>query len=193
MKIFKSKEFYKNIAFLAFLAIILVPNPVGKEIKVLVSKIRVLVLSPSIDSADNQVQLTVSDYNWELSDANGNPINLSEFKGKVILINHWATWCPPCVAEMPSFQDLYNDYKDKIVFVFVTSDSKEKSDRFIKDKQFTLPVYQQAEQAPAKLFTSSLPTTILIDQNGKILINDVGASDWNSDSMRSILDSLLVE
>ena len=191
--LFKSKEFYKNVAFLAFLAIILVPNPVGMEIKLLVSKLRVMVLNPSVESVDNQEQLSKFDYEWKLSDSEGNSVTLEKFRGKVVLINHWATWCPPCIAEMPSFQKLYDDYKDKIAFVFVTSDDKDKTNAFLKKKSLTLPVYQQMSQAPSKLFTNSLPTTFLIDQNGKILINEVGASDWNSKSMRDILDKLLVE
>ncbi|MEN8137009.1 MAG: TlpA disulfide reductase family protein [Bacteroidota bacterium] len=193
MKILKSKEFYKNVAFLAFLAIILVPNPVGKEIKVLVSKLRVLVLNPSVENAENQEQLSKFDYEWQLMDAGGNAVSLAQFQGKVILVNHWATWCPPCVAEMPSFQKLYNDYGDKVAFLFVTSDDRSKTEAFLKKKDLSLPVYQQVSQAPAKLFTNTLPTTFLIDQNGKILIDETGASDWNGKSMRGILDKLLAE
>ncbi|MCK5780949.1 MAG: TlpA family protein disulfide reductase [Flavobacteriales bacterium] len=193
MKIFKSKEFYKNLAFVAFLAIVLIPNPVGKELKVLVSKLRVMVLNPSVESTDNQKQLSKFDYEWKLVDANGKQVELSDFSGKVILLNYWATWCPPCVAEMPSLQKLYNDYQDKMVFIFLTNDDKPKVDAFMKKRDLTLPVYFQHSKAPAKLFTSSLPTTYLIDQNGKILIEEVGASDWNGTSMRDILDKLLVE
>ncbi|MCK5906429.1 MAG: TlpA family protein disulfide reductase [Flavobacteriales bacterium] len=193
MKIFKSKEFYKNLAFVAFLAIVLIPNPVGKELKVLVSKVRVMVLNPSVESVDNQKQLSKFDYEWKLADRDGNRVELSDFSGKVILLNYWATWCPPCVAEMPSLQHLYNDYQDKMVFIFLTNDDKPKVDAFMKKRDFTLPIYFQESKAPAKLFTSSLPTTFLIDQNGKILIEEVGASDWNGASMRAILDKLLVE
>ena len=191
MKIFKSKEFYKNLAFVALIAIVLIPNPVGKELKVLVSKIRIMVLNPSVESVENQEQLSKFDYEWKLIDREGNSVALSDFSGKVILLNYWATWCPPCVAEMPSLQKLYDDYQDKMVFIFLTSDDKSKVDAFMKKRNFTLPVYFQTSKAPAKLFTSSLPTTFLIDQNGKILIDEVGASDWNGESMRAILDKLL--
>jgi len=191
MKIFKSKEFYKNLAFVALIAIVLIPNPVGKELKVLVSKIRIMVLNPSVESVENQEQLSKFDYEWKLVDREGNSVALSDFSGKVILLNYWATWCPPCVAEMPSLQKLYDDYQDKMVFIFLTSDDKSKVDAFMKKRNFTLPVYFQTSKAPAKLFTSSLPTTFLIDQNGKILIDEVGASDWNGESMRAILDKLL--
>lgn len=192
MKILKSKEFYKNVAFVAFLGILFF-TPAGREVKLWMSKLRVMVLNPSIESNDNQQQLSKFDYEWKLVDNKGKQVELSDFSGKVILLNYWATWCPPCIAEMPSLQNLYNDYGDKMVFIFLTSDDKQKVDKFMDKRSFTLPVYYQQSKAPSKLFTNSLPTTYLIDQNGKILIEEVGASDWNGKAMRSILDKLLIE
>lgn len=192
MKILKSKEFYKNLAFVAFLAILFF-TPAGKEVKLWMSKLRVMALNPSVESVDNQQQLSKFDFEWKLVDASGNNVELSDFSGKVILLNYWATWCPPCVAEMPSLQNLYNDYQDKMVFIFLTNDDKTKVDAFMKKRDFTLPVYYQLSEAPSKLHTNSLPTTFLIDQNGKILIEEVGASDWNGASMRVVLDKLLAE
>ena len=192
MKILKSKEFYKNVAFIAFLGILFF-TPAGREVKLWMSQLRVMVLNPAVESVDNQQQLSKFDYEWKLVDASGKQVELSDFSGKVILLNYWATWCPPCIAEMPSLQNLYNDYQDKMVFIFLTNDDKPKVDAFMKKREFTLPVYYQASNAPSKLSTNSLPTTFLIDQNGKILIEEVGASDWNGESMRAILDKLLVE
>ena len=192
MKIFKSKEFYKNVAFVTFLGILFF-TPAGREVKLWMSQLRVMVLNPAIENVDDQQQLSKFDYEWKLVSAEGKQVELSDFSGKVILINYWATWCPPCIAEMPSLQNLYNDYQDKIVFIFLTNDDKSKVDAFIKKRDFTLPVFYQASNAPSKLSTNSLPTTFLIDQNGKILIEEVGASDWNGTSMRAILDKLLVE
>ena len=192
MKIFKSKEFYKNVAFVAFLGILFF-TPAGMQVKLWMSKLRVMVLNPSVESSENQKQLSKFDYEWKLEDINGKQVELSDFKGKVILLNYWATWCPPCIAEMPSLQKLYDDYQDKMVFIFLTNDEKPKVDAFLKKREFTLPVYYQASEAPSRLSTVSLPTTFLIDQNGKILIDEVGASDWNGTAMRAILDKLLVE
>jgi thiol-disulfide isomerase/thioredoxin len=192
MKIFKSKEFYKNVAFVALLGILFF-TPAGMQVKLWMSKLRVAVLNPSVKSIDAQKQLSKFDYEWKLEDVNGNKVELSNFKGKVILLNYWATWCPPCIAEMPNLQKLYNDYQDKMVFVFLTNDDKPKVDAFMKKREFTLPVYYQVSKAPSRISTNSLPTTFLIDQNGKILIDEVGASDWNGEAMRAILDKLLVE
>jgi len=192
MKIFKSKEFYKNVAFVTFLGILFF-TPAGREVKLWMSKLRVMVLNPAIENVDDQQQLSKFDYEWKLVSAKGKQVELSDFSGKVILINYWATWCPPCIAEMPSLQNLYNDYQDKIVFIFLTNDDKSKVGAFMKKREFTLPVFYQASNAPSKLSTNSLPTTFLIDHNGKILIEEVGASDWNGASMRAILDKLLVE
>jgi len=192
MKILKSKEGLKNIAFVAFL-LILFFTPVGKEMRVWVAKLRVLILNPSVESVEDQQKLSNNDYNWQLVDENGEVVSLDKFKGEVVLLNYWATWCPPCVAEMPSFQKLYNDYSDKVNFVFLTTDPKEKVDAFMTKREFDLPIYYQIKQAPPKLHTSSLPTTFLIDQNGSILIDEVGASDWNGAKMRETLDKLLLK
>ena len=192
MKILKSKETLKNIAFVAFL-LILFFTPIGKEMRVWVAKLRVLVLNPSVESVEDQQKLSDSDFQWQLMDYNGNIESLSENKGELILINYWATWCPPCIAEMPSFQNLYNDYGGKMKFIFLTTDDKETVDAFMQKKDFSFPIYFQIKNAPPKLHTSSLPTTFLIDQNGNIVIDEVGASDWNSDSMRATLDKLLLD
>ena len=77
--------------------------------------------------------------------------------------------------------------------IIFTTDPKDKVEAFLKKREFDLPVYYQIKEAPSKLHTSSLPTTFLIDQNGSILIDEVGASDWNGESMRSTLDKLLID
>jgi thiol-disulfide isomerase/thioredoxin len=192
MKIIKSKEFYKNAAFFAFLGILFF-TPIGKEIRVYVAKLRVVFLNPSIEEVESQQTLSKHDLKWALVDSKGKAVELASLNDKPLIVNYWATWCPPCIAEMPAFQSLYNDYKDKVNFVFLTTDEKKLVDEFISKKEYTLPVYYQVSQAPPKLRTSSLPTTYLIDQNGKILIDEVGASDWNGKRMRDLLDKLIRE
>src|SRR5690625_2274692 len=86
-----------------------------------------------LGSEENSLQegrYTKADYNFRLLDENGKIVNLSEFEGKHIFMNFWATWCPPCIAEMPSINELYNEMNDEVVFVMIsTDDSFQKADR----------------------------------------------------------------
>jgi thiol-disulfide isomerase/thioredoxin len=125
--------------------------------------------------------------------SNGSDFNLKNQKGKVILINYWATWCPPCRGEMPSLQSLYNDYQDKIVFAFITNDEKIKVDKFYLENNYKLPTFNMMSNPAPEISTRTLPTTFIIDKNGKIALKEVGASNWNSGSVRKMLDTLLEE
>jgi thiol-disulfide isomerase/thioredoxin len=137
--------------------------------------------------------MPVKNYDWQLINADGKEINFEMTKGKVVLVNFWATWCPPCVAEMPSLQDLYNDYNEKVEFMFVAQDKVEKVSAFIAKKGYTLPVYYSRTEAPKLLTSKSIPTTYVINKEGKIIVAETGAADWNSDKVRKILDGLLID
>ncbi len=102
-------------------------SPLGTFLKVQVS--RFLSFSPKTIEVSEQKNL--STYQWQLLDSNGNTVSLAEYKGKIIFVNFWATWCPPCIAEMPSMNKLYADYQMKVVFLFVTTDSFEKANAFL--------------------------------------------------------------
>ncbi|WP_318310016.1 TlpA family protein disulfide reductase [Flagellimonas crocea] len=172
------------------LAIILILfTPLGFHVKVWVNKIMATVVSPSTIAEGDQIQLT--SYNWDLVDLNGMPTNLQSKKGEVILINVWATWCPPCVAEFPGFVELYKDYKDKVDFAFVANDEEEKVMAFLKKKGYELPVYFPASPSPAELESGSIPATYIVDREGNVVVDKTGAANWNSDSTRELLDRLI--
>src|SRR3546814_399295 len=102
-------------------------------------------------------------------DKSGNIISLNSLKGKVVFINFWATWCPPCIAEMPTIQKLYTEFKDNkaVEFIMVDVDNnRTKSQNFMDKRKFDLPVYTPASPIPASYFGGSLPTTILLNKNG---------------------------
>src|SRR5271154_7081838 len=102
------------------------------------------------------------DYNFAIKDLKGTKITLDQFKGKVIFLNLWATWCGPCRAEMPTIQKLYDDLaKDNIVFVMLSLDKdqdKEKIVAYIQHKAFTFPVYQPSGYLTEQLNIPSIPT-----------------------------------
>lgn len=176
-----------NLVFLVVIVVILF-TPVGTAVKVWVN--RFIAFSPGIIDADDRKLLT--DYNWRLEDAvTGDIENLEQMKGEVVLVNLWATWCPPCIAEMPSMQALYDSYGDKVNFLFVTSDKKASVENFMSEHKYTFPVYYERSSIPAELFSRSIPATYLIDKEGRIVIDKTGAADWNSQQVRDQLDFLL--
>ncbi|TMM53373.1 TlpA family protein disulfide reductase [Maribacter algarum] len=182
------KENLSNFAFIIVLALLLF-TPLGFHIRVLTS--RIFSFSPyTIDKED---QLILSCYNWKLSNARGEVFNFKDVEGKVVLVNYWATWCPPCVGEMPSLQELYNEYGDKVEFVFVAHDEGEKVKDFMSKKEYNFPVYFEKSSSPIVLSTKSIPTTFIIDKKGKIVVRKTGAADWNGNSTWEILERLLAE
>ena len=122
----------------------------------------------------------------------GTEISGSELKNKVIFINLWATWCPPCIAEMPSIQKLHSDYSDKVLFLLISNESFEKTNRFKKAKGYDFLVYRPSS-IPQPLYGKSIPRTLIIDSEGKIKVEKTGAVDWNSNKIRSLLDELIEE
>ncbi|MCG2419432.1 TlpA family protein disulfide reductase [Aequorivita sp. F47161] len=187
MKAFLKKQ-WSNILFVILLALLIIPQT-RMPIQVFVQ--RIIAFSPSEKKASERE--TLQDYNWNLQKLNAEEVNFSESKGKVTIVNFWATWCPPCVAEMPSFQKLYNAYGEKVDFYFVTSEKPKKVEKFMEKNGYTLPIFLQSFEAPKMLESYALPTTYLISKTGEIVIDEEGAADWNSQKMRSLLNSLLSE
>ena len=175
-----------NLLFLAVIALLIIPQT-RMPIQVFVQ--RLISFSPSETDEEERKQL--SDYNWRLESLDNNSVNLSESKEKVVLMNFWATWCPPCVAEMPSLQNLYNEYGNTIDFYFITSEDPETVKLFMEKKNYNFPVYIQTTKAPKSLFSQSLPTTYLISKTGEIIIKETGAADWDSDKTKIIINRTL--
>jgi len=122
----------------------------------------------------------------------GEKIALGEFDGEVMVVNFWATWCPPCIAEMPNFQKVYDEYKDEVSFLFVTTDSPEKVEAFMKKSGYDLPIYHY-QYFPKAFEHSSIPTTFIVNRKGEIVFDKVGAYKWNSGSVADFLDELIAE
>ncbi|MDX1767728.1 MAG: TlpA disulfide reductase family protein [Arenibacter troitsensis] len=167
--------------------ILLVLTPVGFKIKVFASKL----LSTSAAMVKEGMQVSLDSYQWKLTDLQNRPFDFEAQRGRVILVNFWATWCPPCVAEMPSMQKLYDDYGDKVTFMFVTSDDRQKVENFLKRKNLNLPVYYPYSETPETLKSKLLPTTYIINSKGEIVVAETGAADWNSNKTRALIDDLL--
>ena len=124
---------------------------------------------------------------------NGELLNLSENKGKVYFINFWATWCPPCRAEMPSINKLASkiEKKDKISFIMVDVDNKmNESVKYMQKNSFNLQVYSSVSPIPEQIFNGTLPTTVIIGPDGNIVFHHTGMANYNTTEMINLLNTL---
>ena len=132
---------------------------------------------------------------FSLSDPSGKTYTLSELKGSVVFINFWATWCPPCVEEMPSIQNLYNGFKDRKEFRMVTilyKDDYEKAMAYMKQNNYALPVLIDREGKSAKAYgVTGVPETYIVDKQGVLRQKVIGPADWNSTEADSLISNLL--
>lgn len=181
-----SKRQLSNIGFILLLGLFFL-TPLGFHVKVLVN--RIVSFSPPILSAEEQLEVT--DFNWHLRSLNGDSFDFKTAKEKVVFVNFWATWCPPCVAEMPDLQELYSDYSEEVVFLFVAHDEQENVSDFLEKKDYKLPVYFESSPTPEIISPEYLPTTYIIDKQGKLKVVKTGAANWNSEKIRTLLDELL--
>lgn len=149
------------------------------------------LIGPSIESKEERTVL--KNYDWKLKDEAGHVFDFEQVKGKVILVNFWATWCPPCIAEMPSLQALYSDYHNQVEFLFVTTDWYNEINSFLKNNNYTFKVYRPLNKASGLFDVPTIPRTFLIDKKGHIIIDKSGAANWNSDKVRTTIDGLLTQ
>jgi len=129
----------------------------------------------------------------EMVDVNDQPVAFKAFKGKVIFINNWASWCGPCIAEMSSIQKLKDRLKGTdVAFVMVSfDDEKNKASSFMAKRDYDFDIYFPGEQYP--FTTSAIPATFIVDKNGKTVGQHMGMADYNKDEILNQLKSLANE
>ncbi len=131
---------------------------------------------------------------FTLSDLNGNPVSLKSLRGKVVFLNFWATWCPPCRSEMPSMEILYRSYKDKgLEFLTVdVGEDREDVAAFIKEFKLSFPVVLDSSgRVSARYGVRGIPATFIIDRDGDIVAYATGSRDWSISEMFAAFDLLL--
>ncbi|WP_335965513.1 TlpA disulfide reductase family protein [Galbibacter sp. PAP.153] len=134
---------------------------------------------------------TQADFNFKLIDKEGNTKSLADFKGKVIFMNMWATWCPHCIAEMPSIDKLHEEMGDEVAFVMLSLDKDfEKAKDFDKRKGYNLPIYEPGSNMPTMYQSSAIPTTFVIDAKGNLALTHKGTADYSTQEFKEFLNSL---
>ena len=131
------------------------------------------------------------DYSMELADLSGEPVDCSQFSGKVLILNFWATWCAPCVAEMPSLQGLLEKTADLDVHLaLVTPESSEAVQKFVEKHRTDLPIYLIAGKTPDCFKSRAIPATFVLDRFGTIAMRHFGAAKWDDDGVVTFVRGL---
>jgi cytochrome c biogenesis protein CcmG, thiol:disulfide interchange protein DsbE len=132
-------------------------------------------------------------------DLNGKPIHLSDLQGKVVVLNFWGTWCPPCIAETPSLNQLQNYIASRngVVVGVAADEDQEAYEKFLRDKRVIFSSYRDPgtkdDHSPIALSygTSMYPETYIINRKGVIVRKIIGTQDWNSPEFLAYFDALL--
>ncbi len=133
-----------------------------------------------------------ADFSINLINSRGEKMDMESLRGKVIFLNIWASWCPPCVAEMPGINQLYKDVdKDKVAFIMLSVDDNfSKAIRFHKKKDFDFEIYQAPNGLPSMYYSQSIPTTYVIDGKGNLALTHTGMGDFNTSDFKAFLKEL---
>jgi peroxiredoxin len=132
---------------------------------------------------------------FSLPDASGNQVKLADYRGKIVFLNFWATWCPTCRGEMASLDSLYREFKDRrdVEFLAVSVDEEgwSKISPFIKTISFEVPVLADTDSHVSSAYqVTAIPTTFIIGRDGRIVWNCAGALDWTDATLKSAIEKL---
>lgn len=161
-----------------------------------IGSVQRLVLLTGIKQPDTSLPLNEqvnADYNLSLVSFNNEFVNMEEYKGKVIFLNFWASWCPPCRAEMPTIQALYKKVKadSNVKFIMVSlDDDTAKARRFITDQGYSFPVYFITGYLPGIYNSGTIPSTYVISRQGKIVVKEIGMADYNTKKFKNYINGL---
>jgi peroxiredoxin len=146
------------------------------------------------DMGITRIPSTVVPLDIDLKDLNGATIRFSDFRGKIVFLNFWTTWCPSCRYEMPSIENLHTKFKDRD-FVVVAIDMQEPAysvKEFFKEYKLTFMALLDSEGKVADLFgIRSIPTTFILDKQGRIIGGALGARKWDSKKSEALFEYLI--
>jgi peroxiredoxin len=138
---------------------------------------------------------TVPAPGFTLTTLDGMQVSLADYHGKVVLLNYWATWCAPCLREMPGLQRLWERYNDKDLVVLAVSEDDGKQQQvtdFVRKAKVRFPILMDRDFKIANRYVlPALPTSYLIGRNGTIAATIVGAQEWSRHAARTFIDYLL--
>lgn len=186
----KTKKIIGNSVFVVIILLLLWPTSRAYFQQGLM---KIGLFKPTLEEPEKlDSQISVHN-NISFKNDKGEIVNMNDLKGKVVFINFWATWCPPCIAEMPSIATLYERLKgnSEVVFLIVEIEGEsEKANKFMAGKQLNLPVYYPNSQIPKEWLGGSIPTTLIINKHGEIATKHEGLADYSRQEVSDFIIEL---
>jgi len=190
-------NFFRKHGFSTLMGISIVIMLVSPDAKSFVLRQLMLtgLFNASIDQETSETSdLSAIDFDFE--DHKGNIQNTASLRGKVVFINFWASWCPPCRAEFPSIDALYSAYKNNpsISFVMVNEDNDiSKAYKYLQKENYAIPFYKAVGNVPEEIYSGTLPTTVVLDKDGKIRLYHTGFANYASEKFMRQIEELMGE
>lgn len=150
------------------------------------------LITPSIE-LDYSKMRDVSGSDFYFADHDYKVQNLTQYEGKVVFLNIWASWCPPCIAEMPSIENLYKSFEGREEFSFLLVSMDEdfsNAQNFMESRGLNLPIYHYRSRDRSVFTSNLLPTTYVITPNGKIAMEKKGMAKYDTPAFKRFLEEL---
>jgi len=148
--------------------------------------------TPKFPEASRMALYGKADWDWSFRTLDDKPAKLGDAQGKVVFVNFWATWCGPCVSEMPNIQKLHDALQnDPVAFVLLSDEEAPTVRKFVEEKKYTFPVYLYRGSPPEVFRTAGVPATYILNPDGFIVFKDVGAGKWDDESCIKFIRGLL--
>jgi thiol-disulfide isomerase/thioredoxin len=190
---FRKNFWFPTLIFALLLAILFIP---GVRSSITQGLMSLGYFKPKIENRPIDTSTTTSFTSLEFVNQDQQNVNGALLEGKVVFINFWATWCGPCLYEMPSIQKLYHNYKshEDIVFLMVDVDGNlEQSVPFMKEHTFDLPVYIMTTQIPEEWLGNAIPCTIVLDKKGQLVYRHEGTANYARTEFKDFIQQLVNE
>lgn len=151
-----------------------------------------LFVAPQAGWAQLPRPLTEAELAWAVTPIEasglGAPIEIGAYRGRVLLLHAWASWCTPCIRELPALQGLQNRLADTdVVFALVAMEEERPARAFMRRSGLELPAFLETRRMPAGYRLLGLPSTWIIDREGRVLVQRHGAVDWDTEEAEALL------
>jgi len=184
----KSKfSILSDLIFVVIIALLIYP---GTRKEVAAFFIRLVSLPPSSLDKNEQFSLNQETRHWKIYDLSLHAYSFEQLNDKPVFLNVWATWCPPCIAELPGILDIYDDFKERVHFVLVSNESPNTVKSFLQKNNYDQHPFYLYRRLPGQLQTESIPTTYIITKEGKVILMKKGSARWSSGKIRKLLKRL---